>query len=129
MIRPMIYQSVTKIAVALVLSLLWDRWINTENSLSLFRDAFFVVGIFFLMLAWIQYLKLDGVKLHHLLEERKKKKKVKRHNTRDIVDFADEKIISFAELEDDERVVCRFIGNLLCAFLYLIPALIALIIL
>lgn len=125
MIRPMIYQCVNKICMALVLALLWDRFLNRYKIYSMVGDAFFVVGLFFFMLAWFQYLRMDGMKVHHLLEDRKKKKRKKRHSSMDIVDFADEKVISFDELEEDEKIVCRFLGDLLCGFLYLIPALVA----
>lgn len=127
MIRPMLYQCATKVSIALVLCLLWDRFINREQYYSLVEFAFFVAGAFFLALAWFQYLRLDGPQFHHLLEEKKEKKKKKQHFTKDIVDFADEKIISFSELSDEERVVCRFLGDLLCAALFLIPAGIALV--
>lgn len=127
MIRPMLYQCATKISIALVLCLLWDRFINRDQYYSLVEFAFFVVGIFFLALAWFQYLRLDGLRFHHLLEEKKEKKKKKQHFTKDIIDFADEKIISFSELSDEERVVCRFLGDLLCAALFLIPAGIAIV--
>lgn len=125
MIRPMIYQSVTKASIGLVLALLWNRFINSYGSYLVVRDAFFVVGMFFFMLAWFQYLRLDGAKIHHLLEGRKKKKRKKRHNTMDIADFADEKVISFDELEDEEKIVCRLLGDLICGFLFFIPAIIA----
>lgn len=60
MIRPMLYQCATKISIALVLCLLWDKFINREQYYSLVEFAFFVAGIFFLALAWFQYLRLDG---------------------------------------------------------------------
>ncbi|WP_242996724.1 hypothetical protein [Coprococcus sp. AF21-14LB] len=62
MIRPMIYQSVTKIAVALVLCLLWDRFLNQDHYQSIVESAFFVAGCVFVLLAWIQYLRMDGVR-------------------------------------------------------------------
>ena len=127
MIRPMLYQCATKVSIALVLCLLWDRFINREQYYSLVEFAFFVAGAFFLALAWFQYLRLDGARIHHLMEEKQEKKKKKQHFTKDIVDFADEKIISFSELSDEERIVCRFLGDLLCAVLFLIPAGIALV--
>ena len=126
MIRPMLYQCATKISIALVLSLLWNRFINREGYFNVVRDAFLVVGIFFLLLAWIQYLRMDGVRVTRVSDESKKKKK--RHVTKDIVDYADEKIISFGELDDDEQLVCRLVGDVLCGLLFLIPALIALLI-
>lgn len=124
MIRPIIYQCVNKICVALVLALLWNRFLNRYKIYSVTGDAFFVVGLFFFMLAWFQYLRLDGVRVHHLLEDHQKKKRKKRHSSMDIVDFVDEKVVSFDELEDDEKVVCRFLGDLFCGVLYLIPALV-----
>ena len=127
MIRPMLYQCATKVSIALVLCLLWDRFINREQYYSLVEFAFFVAGTFFLALAWFQYLRLDGARIHHLMEEKQEKKKKKQHFTKDIVDFADEKVISFSELSDEERIVCRFLGDLLCAVLFLIPAGIALV--
>ena len=72
-------------------------------------------------------MRLDGARIHHLMEEKQEKKKKKQHFTKDIVDFADEKVISFSELSDEERIVCRFLGDLLCAVLFLIPAGIALV--
>lgn len=126
MIRPTIYQCATKLSVALVLVLLWNRFINVDGVFNVVRDAFLVVGIFFFMLAWFQYLRLDGLKVSKTSAEGKKKKR--RHITKDIVDYADEKIISFAELEDEERIVCGLTGDVVCGLLFLIPALIALIV-
>lgn len=125
MIRPTVYQCATKISVALVLALLWNRFINVEGMFSIVRDAFLVAGVFFLMLAWFQYLRLDGLKVSRTSKEERKKK---RHITKDIVDFADEKIISFAELDDEERIVCRLMGDVVCGLLFFLPALIALLV-
>lgn len=129
MIRPMIYMCVTKISVAVVLSMLWNYWFNKDGYFSFVEHAFFVVAVFFLMLAWFQYLRLDGITMERLFgPKKKKKKKENRHKEKDIADFADEKIISFAELEDDERMVCRLLTDLICFILFLIPSLIAAII-
>lgn len=128
MLHPMVYQSATKLSVALALCLVWDRFLN-QHQVSMVENAFFVAAAFFFMLAWFQYLRLDGMTIHHLYEERKKpKKKKKVHFTKDIVDFADEKIIPFAELEPEERTVCRLLGDLACGVIFLIPCLIALVI-
>lgn len=125
MIRPMVYQSVTKLSVALVLCLLWDRFLNRGHFYSIVESAFFVAGCCFILLAWIQYLRLDGVRIHHLMEEKQEHKK-RPHVTKDIVDFVDEKIISFGELADEEQIVCRFLGDLLCAAICIVPSLVAL---
>lgn len=128
MIRPIIYQSVTRISIGFTLALLWDRYINTAGLLSMVEHAFFVVGMFFLAFAWLQYLRLDGVTLHHLLEEKQIKKKPKRHATADIADFADEKIISFDELEPEEKTICLLFSNLICMVIFMGPAIVAMVI-
>ena len=71
-------------------------------------------------MAWFSYLHLDGVTMHHMLEERKKKKPVRKSYT-DIVDFADEHIVSFDELSGEERAVCSMSANLICGALFNVP--------
>ena len=70
-------------------------------------------------------MRMDGVRFHHLMEERQERKK-RAHVTKDIVDFVDEKIISFGELADEEQIVCRFLGDLICATIFFVPSFIAL---
>lgn len=121
MIRPIIYKTVTKISVGVVLALLWDRFINRNQMLSIVEYAFFCIGVIMMALAWFQYLKLDG--LRFLIPRNQKKKKPKKQ--RDIVDFVDEKIVSFDELEPEEQTVCKLCSDLLGGLALMIPALIA----
>ena len=66
-----------------------------------------------LIWAWIDYMRLDGLTIHHLLEEFKGHSKQKKfHSTRSIIDYADEKIVSFEELEPEERTYCSMLSNL-----------------
>lgn len=99
---------------------------NKDKLLHMTESAFFVAALVFFLAAWIHYLRLDGIRLKGLFGAKENKKKQKSH-TRDIVDFADEKIISFAELDDEERIVCRLLGNLLCAGIYLVISVVAVI--
>ena len=71
-------------------------------------------------MAWFSYLHLDGVTMHHMLEERKKKKPVRKSYT-DIVDFADEHIVSYEELSEEERTVCSLAASLICGALFMLP--------
>lgn len=91
MIRPTIYKAVTKIFVILTLLMLWDRYVN-GGRLSLIRDGFFIGGAFLLVMAWMSYLRLDGI-MNPLPkeEETQKKRKMKRRRwTGDIADYADQ---------------------------------------
>ena len=86
-----------------------------------------IVGVVLLIWAWVDYLRLDGVTIHHLLEEFKGmgKRQKKIHSTRSIIDYADEKIVSFEELEPEERTYCSLLSNLVLGLPLVAAALIA----
>lgn len=112
MLRPVIYKCVTRLSVTAVLCLLWQRYIS-DGKFTMWEAPVLLCGAVLLGWAWINYLNLDGVSVHHLLEEFKDAgKRKKYHPTRSIVDFADEKIISFEELEPEERTFCSMLANL-----------------
>ncbi len=114
MVRPILYQCVTRCAVALAAVLVWDRFV--PSSLLAVRDGCLAAAVILLMMAWFVYLKLDGMMVHHLLEDRrKKKKKSKRRVGGDIADYVDEHIVSFDELEEGEQTACRLAADLLGA--------------
>ena len=52
MIRPIIYKCVNKCAIALVIVLLWDRYIS-RGALSAVRDGGFAAGLGFFALAFV----------------------------------------------------------------------------
>ena len=119
MVRPIIYKTATKLSIALVVVQLWNRWINTKSIMSL-RDGYFAVGLIVLMLSWFSYLKLDGISVHLWTEKKEKKKK---HRMYDIIDFADEKITSYDELEPNEQVACKLASSLITGVIFLIVSL------
>ena len=80
MIRPTIYRAVTKCAVMLTVVLLWDRYVN-KGLLPVGRDGCFVAALFLFGLAWLNYLRLDGLEVPHLLSRGKKKEKKRRRLT------------------------------------------------
>jgi len=131
LIRPTVYRTVSKCAIMLTLVLLWDRYINNVE-LPVARDACFVAALVFFGLAWLAYLRLDGLKLPHLTEEQKKlreerKRRKRRPLTGDIVDYADEHIVPFDELSEEGQMACTLLSNLVSAVVFLIPCLISLI--
>lgn len=126
MIRPIIYKMVTKVSIGLAVALLWDRFVNVNRTFSVIEFAFLAVGLVMMAAAWFQYLKLDGMKLPEAprkIQEMIAEKK-NRHKERDIVDFVDEKIISFDELEEEEQVACNLASDFLSGLVFLIPALV-----
>ena len=125
MFRPILYKSVTRVSVVAVLMLLWDRYVS-DGTFTMWQAPALLLGVVLLMWAWVNYLRLDGVTIHHLGEEFKDLgKKKKFHSTKSIVDFADERIVSFEELEPEERTYCSMLSNLILGGALLIIGLIA----
>ena len=59
MIRPTIYMCVSRCAVALMVLLFWDRFVN-NGTFSLIRDGCLVMGLIMMLLSWFAYLSLQG---------------------------------------------------------------------
>ena len=116
MFRPILYKSVTRVSVVAVLMLLWDRYVS-DGTFTMWQAPALLLGVVLLAWAWVNYLRLDGVSIHHLGEEF--------HSTKSIVDFADERIVSFEELEPEERTYCSMLSNLILGGALLIIGLIA----
>ena len=115
--HPVLYKTVTRTSIVAVLMLLWERYVS---------DGTFTIWVVLLIWAWIDYMRLDGLTIHHLLEEFKGQGKQKKfHSTRSIIDYADEKIVSFEELEPEERTYCSMLSNLLLGGALLIIGLIS----
>ena len=56
--------------------------------------------------------------------DRKNGKKPPKRKMGDMIDYVDEKVVSFEELDDDERTAASFVANLIAAVLFLIPCII-----
>jgi len=124
MIRPTVYKTVTKCVLMLTLILLWEHYMNMGR-MDLVRDGFFLAGSCFLGLTWVSYLQLDGVR-NPFTGKSKPQKKKKHRLTGDIADYADQHIVSFDELDGEERLACSMGSSLVSALLFLIPALVKL---
>ena len=113
MFRPILYKSVTRVSVVAVLMLLWDRYVS-DGTFTMWQAPALLLGVVLLLWAWVNYLRLDGVTIHHLGEEFKDMgKKKKFHSTKSIVDFA------------EERTYCSMLSNLFLGGALLIIGLIA----
>ena len=123
MVRPLIYKIVTKCSIVLVLALLWKYIVNTSSQMSVREDVFFIFGLIWMMFAWFQYLKLDGYTFQYVFKE-KRKRNEKKHVKKDIADFVDEKIVSFDELEEEEKVVVNLLSNLISGLIFVLISLI-----
>lgn len=120
MTRPTVYQTFTRFIYALLLSLLWDRFVS--DSLQSKAYAFLFFGAVFAILAWVSYLQLDGMRMPHLTDwmtSSLPQKKPERSYS-DMSDYVDEDVVNYSELESDEKYMCRLIANAACAVLYIL---------
>ena len=117
MIRPTVYKAFSRFILALTASLLWDRFVNTAQ-LNMRAWAFVFFGVLFIVSAWLCYLRLDGVKLPRIKKPEVKKKPVIRYG--DLPDYVDEEIISFGELEEDERDLCCLIADVVLGIIFMV---------
>lgn len=118
--RPIAHMVFTRAILGLAAALLWNEFVNIESALSMRTFAFLFLGVFLLVMAWMAYLRLDGVKApvldKHLFEWKKKPKRIRG----DLIDFVDEDVVSFDDLERDEKDFCRLVANILCGAAFLI---------
>jgi len=119
MLRPIIYKLTPRLVTGAVLALLWDRFFNTQKLFSMAEHAFFVLGIIFFAAAWVNYLKLDGMKIHHLNESRKKETK---HKLKFPVDYSDDAPSPADSLDTHDDATAALISNLLAGVFFIVPS-------
>ncbi|MBE6898941.1 MAG: hypothetical protein E7475_08075 [Ruminococcaceae bacterium] len=129
MLRPTLYSVFTKFVSTLCIVLLWDRFVNSRNvtPYGVVDFAFFIVGLYFIVWTWLQYLILDGMKYDVFEKMAEMMRRKPKHFKRDMVDFVDEKVTTFDMLEDDEQTVAKIVSNFITALCFLIPSIIAVI--
>lgn len=121
--RPIIYKTIVRFAAGLCLSLLWNRYLNVNKLFSITEYAFFAVGFVLLVMAWVNYLKLDGMRIHYMGENRKQKKK-KNHSTSAMIDFTDESPGMPQNLSPDEISATSLAANLISGLCFILISLI-----
>lgn len=98
------YKILVKFLIAIVLSIIWNIFLNTKKHLTIIESFFFVMGMFFLASAWFNYLKLDGYKINL--------PKIKRKNEANSIFLPEERLELIDALEDEEEIMIKFIANI-----------------
>ena len=129
MIRPIIYKAFPRIIIGMLVAGLWNRFVNANQWLDMLGDAFMLVGIFFVALAWFSFLRLDGMDnpftklLSVFVDPKKKKARMASRTTRHMVDYADEELTEYEDLSDEEQAACKLAANGLAALFFIVPSL------
>ena len=109
LVRPTVYLAVTKAAIVLLLSLLWERFMDQGQ-----RGTGYALGVFglvFLLFSWFHYLSLDGVSPFKGLFKKREAKRKARSSSYDMIDFVDEPITPYRDLEPEERTACQLVSS------------------
>jgi hypothetical protein len=86
------------------------------------EHAFFVLGAFFFVMAWINYLKIDGVIFHYLNEDRMRVKKTK-PKTGFMIDYVEQESAPADSADSDsEEPKTALISNLLAGLCFILPS-------
>lgn len=119
MIGPIVRKAFSRFLYALTVALLWNRFINTAGLLSI-DHAYTIVGMIFFALAWVDYLRLDGLKFPLIgwLPIRTKKRPF------DAFDYLDEEVVSFEGLAEEDRGICSLLAHMICGIIFLLLCLI-----
>ena len=66
MLHPILYKTVTRTSIVAVLMLLWERYVS-DGTFSMWEAPGFLCGVVLLIWAWVDYMRLDGLTIHHQL--------------------------------------------------------------
>ena len=110
----------TRFLLALVVVLLFERF--ASNIRPDYRAFGFTgAGLIFALLAWVAYLRFDGMHLPKLLMKRVNIKKKPMRTYGDMIDYVDEEPpVSFDDLEDEEKDICCFFADIVCCVLFIV---------
>lgn len=121
MLRPTIYMTTTRFLTALALALLL-RFVSGRVADGRFLAyAFLLTAAVFALLAWIAYLRLDGIQLPKWMMKRVNIRKKPVRTYGDMIDHVDENPPpAFEDLEDDEKDLCILGADLVCCTAFLL---------
>ena len=120
--RAVLYQVFTRYVSCLCFALLWDFLFNKDR-LRPVSTAFLLFAAVFAVLAWTAWLRLDGLSVPKLDRRLFRRRKTPERAYGDLIDYVDEDIVTFDDLDDEEKDQCLVLSNLITAALFLITSL------
>lgn len=120
LLRPTIYAFSVRFLAALAVILVLN-YIIGKNTPRFLGFAFLLLALLFAALAWIAYLRMDGVTLPKPFMKRVNLRKKPKRQYGDMIDYIDEKPgPAFEELEDQEKDLCLLLADAACCVIYLV---------
>ena len=124
MVRPFVHMAFTRGVLALAAALLLDFFLRPSAGRDLREDLFLLSAALFALLAFVAYLRLDGLKMPRLLALRVNPRKKRSRMYGDMADYLEDSPDPvFEDLEDDEKDACLIAADLVCCAGFLIASL------
>lgn len=123
LLRPLIYLTAFRLMIALIFLLILVRFVPNGPAPNMIA-AFLTMA--FALLAYLVYLRMDGLRVPRMKYIRPKKKPDPLRNVSSMADHADDEPgVSFEELEDDEKDFCSLLANLINLVIFLVASFVA----
>lgn len=117
MLRPIIYLAAYRLMLSVIFLLILVRFVKHGPAPSLVCGF---LAVFFALLAYLVYLRMDGLRIPRVKYIRPRKKPDPMRNFGAMSDHTDDEPgVSFEELEVDERDFCSFIANIVNLAIFL----------
>lgn len=111
LLRPLIYLAAFRLMVALIFLLVIVRFVPNGPAPAMVA-AFLAMA--FALLAYLVYLRMDGIRIPRVKYVRPKKKSDPMRYAASMTDHTDDEPgVSFDELEDEEKNFCSLAANLI----------------
>lgn len=117
MLRPILYMTATRMMVSFIFMLILVRFVKNAPGKDMV-SAF--LAVFFALISFLVYLRTDGLRIPRMKHIKTRRKKDPVRNYGDMEDHIDEEVVSFDELEDDEKDFCSLVSALINMALFLI---------
>lgn len=112
--RPILYKSITRFMILLVISLLWENYV--DMGVRGIGFIFQTLGLIAMALGWFSFLRMDGIFLDIKRFFNKEKKK-KESEKKDMGDRLQDDVDAFEDLDFEEKgytslMACEIVGIL-----------------
>ncbi len=122
--RPIIHMVFTRFILALFIVESAVYFLSPAVGRPIRGTVCLLAAVFFGLMAWIVYLRMDGLQLPKLMMMRINPRKKPSRTYGDMIDYIDEKPeIGFEDLDDNEKDLCILAADLFCCIVFLIAAL------
>lgn len=123
LIRPVVYKAFTRVGIGLAAALLWNEFVG-KGQRGMRGWAFLFLAVLFAAAAWMSYLRLDGVRAPQFDRKLFDWKRKPKRTYGDMIDYVNEDVPTFDDLEEDEQSLCLMVANAVCCAIFLVGSMI-----